>query len=65
MVNIDAFLHLCVSGVTEVLYSVVGDSRRLQAETHCFHRRVPAAHGRLYDILFSKGSNSKVKYKII
>lgn len=56
-INLDASLHLCVSGTVEVLYSAAGDSRSPQAETACCHHRVPGTHGRLYDILFSQGSN--------
>ncbi len=55
-VTLDASMHLCASGAVKVLYGAVGDSRRPQAETACCHHRVPATHGRLYDILFSQGS---------
>ncbi len=53
----DASMHLCASGAVKVLYGAAGDFRRPQAETACCHHRVPATHGRLYDILFSQGSN--------
>lgn len=55
--TLDASMHLCVSGAVEVLYGATGDSRSPQAETACCHHRVPATHGRLYDILFSQGIN--------
>lgn len=59
MLNVDVSPHLWVSGSTQVLHSPPGDPRTAQAETPSVHRRVPPAHGRLSDVLFSQGSCSK------
>lgn len=45
-----------LSGSAQVLHSPPGDPRTAQAETSSNHCRVPPAHGRMYDVLFSQGT---------